>query len=123
MSASTLCPSNFLSLLTVTYATVPSSFVLINFYSFMRPNTPHWDLTQDAALVYTRHFYCSSVVFDSCVGVVHSLLADRAVRSTSHQDLLPLLTSLGCWFNAIQFERPEARCACFFYSLVVWSKY
>lgn len=70
----------------------------------MRPNTPHYVLTQEPAIVYGRHFYCSSVVFDCAIGAVYAFLADQSITNTSHPDLLPFLSNLNSWFTAIEFE-------------------
>lgn len=72
----------------------------------MRPNTPHYVLTQEDSLVYGRHFYCGTSVFDNCVGLVQALLADQFVTNTTHPELLPFLASLNVWFNDIQYENP-----------------
>src|ERR1700679_2125942 len=50
----------------------------------MPPATPHWVLGTSNAICVGRHFYNSSSIRSSVVGIVHTFLLDGAVTNANH---------------------------------------
>lgn len=86
------------------------TFAELYTYSFMRPNTMHWVLTQLEAIVFGRHMYSSSNILASCSGMAHSLICDHLITNTSHPELLPNLAMLTYYHNEAWFHRIDSPC-------------
>jgi len=52
----------------------------------MRPNTVHCVFTLESSICYGGHFYATSAIRASCVGVYHSFIAARIVTNTEHEN-------------------------------------
>lgn len=73
--------------------------------SFMRPNTPHWVLTQDPSILYRCYLYCSSLLRQSCYGVPFA-----AGRQS------------GCEYVASGLGGPSGQSRCLVQRHVVWCR-
>jgi hypothetical protein len=51
----------------------------------MRPNTQHYVLGVDNAIVLGRHFYSTSAIFDSCLGIIHSSILGMLITNQEHE--------------------------------------
>lgn len=70
-------------------------------YRFMRPNQRHYVLTLGPSLVYGKHFYNAENLLQTCVGMIHTFLADSALTNTDHPDLLYYVPSfLTYWLES-----------------------
>lgn len=53
-------------------------------YRYMRPNTPHYVLTPEAAICYGGHFYATSTIRETVFGVFHMFALSKAITNTEH---------------------------------------
>jgi hypothetical protein len=60
----------------------------------MRPYTPHYVVTVDHSITYGRHFYASSSIINSILGIVHTFAAGYGITNTSHDYTRTLLRKL-----------------------------
>lgn len=74
----------------------------------MRPCTPHYVLTQEPTIVFGKHFYASSTIADSCVGLVQTLLHDRIITNTTHGDVHHFLGCILHWWLDIARRRADS---------------
>jgi len=73
----------------------------------MQPNTRHYVLTTDDSIVYGRHFYSSTVMLESCYGLVHSLLCDKLITNSSSPSVYHLLPGiLELWKKGYEIKTP-----------------
>ena len=50
----------------------------------MRPNTPHYVLGLENSIMLGRHFYATSTIFDTCIGIIHSTILGEHVTNQEH---------------------------------------
>ena len=50
----------------------------------MRPNTPHYVLTPEAAICHGGHFYAMSIIWETVFGVFHMFALSKAITNTEH---------------------------------------
>lgn len=50
----------------------------------MRPNTPHFVVTPEAAICHGGHFYAMSTIQDTVFGLYHMFVSSRRVTNTEH---------------------------------------
>jgi hypothetical protein len=50
----------------------------------MRPNTPHYVLTTDAAICHGGHFYAMSTMRDTIFGIFHMFALSKTITNTEH---------------------------------------
>jgi hypothetical protein len=50
----------------------------------MRPNTPHFVLTPEAAICHGGHFYAMSTIQDTVFGLYHMFVASKQITNTEH---------------------------------------
>jgi len=67
----------------------------------------HYVLTTNHSMAYGRHFYSSTVLQDSCYGLVHSLLCDKLVTNLSLPSVHHLLPGiLELWKKGYELHSP-----------------
>lgn len=52
----------------------------------MKPNTPHYVLTMDAAICHGGHFYAMSTIQDTIFGVFHMFALSKSITNTEHSN-------------------------------------
>jgi hypothetical protein len=52
----------------------------------MRPNTPHYVLGVENAIMIGRHFYSASTITDTCLGIVHCFILGYDLTN-QHDDI------------------------------------
>jgi hypothetical protein len=66
----------------------------------MKPNTFHYVVTLENSVTIGRHFYCTSTILQSVIGIVHTFLMGHAITNVHHQDDLQsvLRRIMGLWY-------------------------
>jgi hypothetical protein len=65
----------------------------------MKPNTFHYVVTLENSITIGRHFYCTSNILQSVIGIIHVFLMGNGVTNVIHQDALQsvLRRLMGMW--------------------------
>jgi hypothetical protein len=63
-------------------------------YRYMRPNTPHYVLTAQDAIIYGHHFFSASTVQSTTFGIIHCFIHKYGVTNTSHDNIYTFLRRL-----------------------------
>jgi hypothetical protein len=71
---------------------------------FMRPNTPHYVLTVDHSITYSRHFYATSTIRDTCWAIVHCTIGSNTFTNTERPHTTQLLRRILLW-SLEEYER------------------
>lgn len=84
----------------------------------MRPGARHYVVTTEPAIVYGRHFYCSSTIKQSCYGAVHTLIGNQVLTNTQHARILHYIPQFGeLWlscYQAVALSNPFSYLGMFF---------
>jgi hypothetical protein len=68
----------------------------------MRPCTLHYVITAENAVVLGRHFYSSSAIQRTVLGVVHTFMLRHAVTNDSHDETRTMLRRMFyMWSNSM----------------------
>lgn len=85
----------------------PFDMLLISYSSVMPPCVPHWVLGTSNAICVGRHFYSSSSIRSSVIGIVHTFLLRGVITNEDHLNTRTLLYQLMTfWF--LRQDKPEA---------------
>lgn len=60
----------------------------------MRPNTLHFVVGLDNTIVHGRHFYATSTIFESCLGIIHTFVLGLQITNQTHERARMLLRRL-----------------------------
>lgn len=79
-------------------------------HSYMRPNTPHIVMTLESSITYGRHFYATSTMRATAVGIVHTFLLNSEITNTDHPACWKILQRmLLFWFEELKGQEQERR--------------
>ena len=74
----------------------------------MRPNTPHYVVTLENSIVHGRHFYSSSTMIDTVLGVVRTFLMGIGVTNALHDNTRVLLRRMMVmWVDVLVIKTDE----------------
>lgn len=76
--------------------------------SYQRPSTVHYVVSTEDAIVYGRHFYCTSSIITSVSGIVHAFMLGNFITNDSHDRTRTLLRRLiFLWLNYYKTDKKE----------------
>ena len=76
----------------------------------MRPGTPHYVVTPENAITWGRHFYASSSMQDTVLGVVQTFVMDYGLTNALHDKSRTLLRRMmAMWSESLccSFDQPS----------------
>lgn len=77
----------------------------------MRPGLPHAVVSPEPALCKGGHFYCTTTIQNSIVGIFHDFVGKRTVTNTEHQDASNLLLTSILTYYVLDLVNPSD-CKC-----------
>lgn len=76
--------------------------------SIMRPNTPHYVYTRKPFMGYARHLICGATLDQTCFGIIHTLLGQSILTSTSNPNLLGYIPAfLRLWLDNLSLKTTD----------------
>lgn len=74
----------------------------------MRPGTPHYVVTTEDAITWGRHFYASSSIQDTVLGVVQTFVMDYGLTNALHDKSRTLLRRImAMWSESLCYRLEE----------------
>ena len=80
-----------------------------NLHSFMHPNTPHAVLTPENTVCHGGHFYATSTIHDTCLGIYHGFVMHSKISNTWHDDAWRILHRMVIYYNQEMKDRSPGK--------------
>jgi hypothetical protein len=74
----------------------------------MRPNTPHYVLGVENAIMMGRHFYSASTICETCLGIVHAFILGYDITNQHDNTLRSLFRRImAMWADHYQLGESD----------------
>lgn len=83
-----------------------STFYNREFYSIMRPNTPHVVFTPEYSICHGGHFYATTTMQDTMFGIIHTFISPIDLTNTDHRNHGIFLRRIAAFYHESLVEQP-----------------
>ena len=82
------------------YSESTIAILIYKYHRVMRPNTVHAAFTPVPSICHGGHFYCSSTMQDSLLGIIHSFVDHIKITNTNHPPVASLLRYMARFYHS-----------------------